>query len=228
MEKQISENIREVQSRIESAALRAGRDAERVTLLAATKNRSPDEVDEAVRGGVRVAGENRVQELLTKMGSVEGPVEWDFIGHLQRNKVRQVVGRVRLVHSVDSLRLAEELSVRALEVGIVQEVLLQVNMAGEESKSGFGPEELAEAFDATGGMPGINVRGFSTIAPLVEDPEEVRWVFRRLYELAGELSGAQGVPEGPVLSMGMTNDFEVAVEEGSTCVRIGTAIFGPR
>jgi PLP dependent protein len=226
MEKHISENIREVLARIEAAAMRSGRDPYRVTLLAATKNRSAEEVDEAAGAGIRVAGENRVQELLAKMDSVRAPVEWHFIGHLQRNKARQVVGRVGLVHSVDSSRLAEELSRRSEEAGVVQAVLLQVNVAGEESKSGFGPEELEAALGAAQGLPGIDVRGLSTIAPLVDDPEEVRWVFKRLAGLGQEFR-ALGL-EDAELSMGMTNDFEVAVEEGSTFVRIGTAIFGQR
>ena len=228
MEKHISNNIREVLSRIEAAALRAGRDPARVTLLAATKNRTPEEVEMAIEGGIEVAGENRVQELLAKMSSVGGEVEWHFIGHLQRNKARQVVGQVKLVHSVDSLRLAEEVSRRAVEAGIVQPVLLQVNMAGEVSKSGFAPGELPSFLETAAVLAGIEVKGFSTIAPMVENPEEVRLVFRRLAELGRELGEDGESFEFVELSMGMTNDYEVAVEEGSTCVRIGTAIFGPR
>jgi pyridoxal phosphate enzyme (YggS family) len=228
MENIISDNVREVFSRIECAAVRVGRDPGSVTLLAATKNRSPAEVIEAAGAGVGVAGENRVQELLAKYEAVGGVVEWHFIGHLQRNKVKQVLGIVDLIHSVDSVRLAQEIGERAERVGSAQGVLLQVNVAGEATKSGFAPEELQSALKRLTGVGGLRIEGLSTIAPMVKDPEECRWVFR---ELALIYEAARDREEGArmsVLSMGMTNDFEVAVEEGSTCVRVGTALFGPR
>lgn len=228
MEKRIRENIMDVRSRIEAAALRAGREPGAVTLLAATKNRAPEEVRQAIEAGIKVAGENRVQELLVKADAVEADVEWHFIGHLQRNKVRQVLGVVTLIHSVDSVRLAEEIDRRGEQDGIIQEVLLQVSLAGEDSKSGFEPEMMPALVDHLKGMSNIEVRGLSTIAPYADDPEEVRTFFRRLGELGRELEGVGAGFVCRELSMGMTNDYEVAVEEGSTCVRIGTAIFGPR
>lgn len=228
MKKYIRDNIEEVRSRIEAAAGRAGRDPGEVTILAATKNRSPQEIEEAVMAGIHVAGENRVQELLTKVSEAGGAVEWHFIGHLQRNKVRQVVGVVELIHSVDGERLAVEIDQRAGQRGIVQAVLLQVNIAEEDSKSGLEPGELQGFLRQVRGLENLSVRGLSTIAPLVDDPEEARWVFRRLAELGRELESADRDFRCEALSMGMTNDYEVAVEEGSTCVRIGTAIFGPR
>jgi pyridoxal phosphate enzyme (YggS family) len=228
MEKRIKENIEGVRARIEAAAVRAGRRPEDVTLLAATKNRTPEEVRRAVEAGITVAGENRVQEMLAKVPQVGAGVEWHFIGHLQRNKARQVVGEVALIHSVDSVRLAEEIDRRAGQVGVVQAVLLQVSLAGEESKSGFEPEGLADVVESLVRLGNIEVRGLSTIAPFAGDPEDVRPIFRRLSELRGELDAARQGFECRELSMGMTNDYEVAVEEGSTCVRIGTAIFGPR
>lgn len=222
----IAENIARIRARIEAAAARAGRDASIVTLLAATKNRAAEEVQSAVEAGVRVAGENRVQELMGKAALVTGPLEWHFIGHLQRNKVKQVVGKVSLIHSLDSLRLAREIEERAALSGVTQRVLVQVNVAGEASKSGVDPAELAEIVEEVSAMEHLTVEGLSTVAPLSGDPERVRWVFRRLAELASELEA--GGPGRRVLSMGMTDDFEVAVEEGSTCVRVGTGIFGPR
>lgn len=224
----IRENVKEVRLRIGSAAKRAGLDPGGVTLLAATKNRSPAEVEEALSAGVRIAGENRVQELLAKIPEVEVEAEWDFIGHLQRNKVKQVVGVVRMIHSIDSVRLAEEIERRASDAGVRQRVLMQVNVAGEDSKSGLEPGEAAHLLLRAREFKSIDVRGLSTIAPLSGDPESIRWVFSRLAELGRELEVEVEGFRCSELSMGMSGDYEVAVEEGSTCVRIGTAIFGPR
>jgi len=218
MKKSIEGNVFAVRARIEEAARRAGRDPSKVRLLAATKNRSSEEVAAVVRAGVDLVGENRVQEFLSKVDEVDG-ARWHFIGHLQKNKVKYVVGRVSLIHSVDSAGLARELDKRSGGPGGAVDVLLQVNVSGEESKQGFRPDELDEALRSIRGLEGVNVRGLSTMAPH-EDPEKVRSVFRALRELAGKLD-----LESPELSMGMTNDYEVAVEEGSTIVRIGTAIF---
>ncbi len=220
--------MREVLTRIESAATRVGRDPGSVTLLAATKNRSPEEVIDAAGAGVRVAGENRVQELMAKREAVGGVVEWHFIGHLQRNKVKQVLGVVELIHSVDSVSLALDIGERAEMQGLAQGVLLQVNVSGEDTKSGFEPEELRGVLHRLAGVKGLKLEGLSTIAPMVEDPEECRWVFRELALLFEDAKGREEGARMRVLSMGMTGDFEVAVEEGSTCVRVGTALFGPR
>jgi hypothetical protein len=226
MEKQIKDNVTEIIARIESVCAKGGRDPESVTLLAATKKRSPEVIRQAVMAGVKVVGENRVQEMLAKMPELTEPIEWHFIGHLQRNKVKQVVGLVGLIHSVDSIRLAEEIDRRAGEMGIAQAVLLQVSLAAEESKSGLKPEELEGFLDKAKEFRHMDVRGLSTIAPLVDEPEEVRWVFKGLAEMGRELEGAGVGFRCDDLSMGMTNDYEVAIEEGSTCVRIGNAIFG--
>ncbi len=197
-------------------------------MLAATKNRSVAEIMEAVQAGVGLIGENRVQELLDKTRSIPGEVEVHFIGHLQRNKVRQVVGMVELIHSVDSERLATEISSRAGSVSLVQDVLVQVNIAAEDSKFGVEPERLEGFLEALTGLENLRVVGLSTIAPYADDARDVRWVFRRLAELgAGMKEEIEGF-DCRELSMGMTNDFEIAVEEGSTIVRIGTALFGAR
>ncbi|MDD5447980.1 MAG: YggS family pyridoxal phosphate-dependent enzyme [Actinomycetota bacterium] len=225
--KLIKENVQDVFCRIKGAAARVGRDPSSVRLLAATKNRNAKEVKAAYEAGIRLVGENRVQEMTSKMQEVEVPLEWHFIGHLQRNKVKQVVGRVALIHSIDSLRLAEEISDRAGVLEIKQPVLVQVNVSSEESKYGIDPSDAAEFFSSLQRLDNLEVLGLSTIAPLAKDSEEVRWVFRELREL--EIDLRKSFPKFTLdeLSMGMTSDFEVAVEEGSTLVRIGTAIFGP-
>lgn len=224
MKKSIADNVRELNARIEAAAQRAGREPGAVTLLAAVKNRDAREILEAAEAGIRVVGENRAQELLDRMGEVGDKVEWHFIGHLQRNKARYIVDRVSLLHSLDSVALAVELDRRAGLSRVRLPVLLQVNMAAEESKSGFGAREVNVALSEIAKLTNLRVRGLSTIAPLVGDPEQVRWVFRGLRELSDLLEGEPGF-DGGVLSMGMTGDFEVAVEEGANIVRIGTAIF---
>jgi len=226
MGKNTANNVLDVMGRMKQAASRAGRNPGCVRLLAATKNRSPRHIQEAIEAGVKVVGENRVQEMIEKRPHVCGPVEWHFIGHLQRNKVKDVVGEVSLIHSVDSIRLAREIDRRASLSGVDQQVLLQVNVAGESSKYGFEIERMAETVDSLVGLDNLSVVGLSTVAPMVEDPAEVRWVFRDLKALSGELRDSRGFL-GRELSMGMTNDFEVAIEEGSTLVRIGTALFGP-
>lgn len=228
MEKYIHSNVSDVLRRIEACAVKVGRDPTSVRLLAATKNRGVGEIREAIEAGIGLVGENRVQELLEKAPAVGADAELHFIGHLQRNKVRQVVGLVELIHSLDSVKLASEIDERAGRAGLVQGVLVQVNVAGEESKSGVRPDELQEFISGVRLRENIDVRGLSTIAPYMDDPEEARWVFAKLRELGREMEGKVAGFSCGELSMGMTNDFEVAVEEGSTIVRVGTAIFGPR
>jgi hypothetical protein len=225
MGKSIKSNVCDVRTRIEEVARKAGRETKDVSLLAATKNRTPKQVLEAIDAGVKVFGENRVQELLEKIELVGGEVDWQFIGHLQRNKVNSVVGAVSLVHSVDTFRLAREIDRRAGQIGKNQAILLQVNIAGEESKFGAASSEVARLVDEINELKNIEIRGLSTIAPIVDNPEKVRWVFRELRELGKELEHANEDLTRSELSMGMTGDFEVAVEEGSTIVRLGTAIF---
>ncbi|MEM4202392.1 MAG: YggS family pyridoxal phosphate-dependent enzyme [Candidatus Hadarchaeum sp.] len=229
----IEQNLKEVLGRIRRAALKAGRDPGEITLVAVTKGRPLEAVKALLEAGCRELGENRAQELVDKMerlnalldGSIDPPPRWHFVGHLQRNKVNMVVGKVALIHSVDSLRLAQAISRRASAMEIVQEVLVQVNVSGEASKHGLRTEELEGFLDQAKSLPGISLRGLMTMAPVVRDPEEARPVFRELSRL---LEWARKTfPDCPLdlLSMGMSQDFEVAVEEGANLVRIGTALF---
>lgn len=225
----IGEAVSRVIDRIAAACRRVGRDPGSVTLLAATKTVEPGEIVAAVRAGVRVVGENIVQELISKQDALAGVPEvgalrWDFIGTLQRNKVKHVVGRAALIHGVDSIRLAEEISSRAEAAGLVQDVLLEVNASGEETKHGFAPPELPAASASIGRLPGVRVRGVMTMAP-AGDPLASRRCFGATAALAAEPWWPSGASE---LSMGMTEDLEIAVEEGATIVRVGTAIFGAR
>jgi len=220
----IADNLDAIWQRIGEAIASSGRDKEGIKLVAVSKGRSPEAVLEAVRAGQLVFGENRAQEFRDKIERLETDLEWHFIGHLQRNKVNMVVGKVALIHSVDSRRLLEAVAARAGELEIVQEILLQVNVSGEESKYGMEEGEVERLLVAAQDLPGVRVRGLMTIAPL-GSPQEARPCFRRLRELEEELAQeypAQGID---ILSMGMTQDFEVALEEGANMVRIGTAIF---
>lgn len=217
----IADNILTVQTRVAAAARRAGRRPENVTLVAISKGHPASAVREAYAAGQRHFGENRVQEAESKLAALPDlrpHVTWHMVGHLQTNKAKVALQLFDIIQSVDSARLGETLDAKATRpVG----VFLEVNVAGEASKGGLPPDQVAETLKALSRCPNLRVGGLMTIAPLVEDREETRPVFRRLRELAEGL-GLGG------LSMGMTNDFEVAVEEGATIVRIGTAIFGPR
>jgi len=215
----VTQRVEEARRRIAAACLRAGRSPEEVTIVAVTKGFPPQAIREAWQAGIRHFGENRVQEAAAKIPEVADlPITWHMVGHLQTNKVKKALSLFQAIDSVDSLRLAQEISRRAQ--GTVP-VLLEVNVAGEASKFGFSPEEILRAAEQVAALPHLEVRGLMTLAPMASDPEEVRPVFRRLRELAQAL----GLRE---LSMGMSDDFEVAVEEGATMVRLGRAIFGPR
>ena len=217
----IDERLQDVQLRIATACLRSGRSPEEVILIAICKGFPPEAVREAVAAGLRHLGENRVQEAEAKrpgLSDLPPDVVWHMVGHLQTNKVKTALGLFDIIHSVDSLHLAEAISRRA--PGPVP-VFLEVNVAGEPTKYGFSPDELPRASEAVARLPNLDLRGLMTVAPLVRDQEEVRPVFRRLRETARSL----GLRE---LSMGMTDDFEAAVEEGATHLRIGRAIFGER
>ncbi len=224
----VTERVREIRRRIEAAARRAGRDPAEITLVGASKRQPVERLLEARDAGVRVLGENRVQEALAKVPQVPG-VCWHMIGRLQRNKARKAVEVFELIHSLDSLRLAETLDRLGVERGRPVDCLVEVNVGGEETKGGVAPAELGAFLDAVAGREGLRVLGLMTIPPWREDPEEVRPYFRRLRELAGEAATRElpGVAMRE-LSMGMSHDFEVAIEEGATFVRIGTALFGPR
>lgn len=219
----VADRVDAVRQRIAEACERAGRSPEEVTLVAVTKTFPPEAIREAFAAGVRHFGENRVQEAGAKLPSLDDlspRPTWHMVGHLQTNKVKTALGLFDIIQSVDSLHLAEAISRRAPH-SVRVPVFLEVNVSGEETKYGFAPDELAESAEAARALLGLDVRGLMTIAPFVDDPETVRPVFRRLRELAREL----GLRE---LSMGMTDDFEVAVEEGATVVRVGRAIFGER
>ncbi len=225
----IRENIVAVENEIAKACERAGRDRSEVKLIAVSKTKPPRMLREAYDAGVRDFGENKVQELMDKMPVMPEDIRWHMIGHLQRNKVKYVVGRVWMIHSVDSLRLAEEISREAVKQQVTVRVLLEVNVAGEESKYGTTVQEAVSLAEAVAKLPGIHIEGLMTIAPYVENAEENRIYFQNLKHLSVDISrkNIDNVSMN-VLSMGMTGDYSVAVEEGATCVRVGTGIFGQR
>lgn len=226
----IAVNVAHILDGIRSAALRSGRRPELIRLVAATKSVSADRIKEAIAAGVTILGENRLQEALPKIEQLgHEPVRWHFIGRLQRRKVKAVVGRFDVIHSVDSLELAEEINRRAEEAGICQSVLLEINIRGEDSKAGFSPQAVAGACSRLGDLMHLAVKGLMTIPPMENDLSHTRVYFRRLRELAQSLtpSGFVNINMGE-LSMGMSADYTIAVEEGATFIRVGTAIFGGR
>lgn len=221
----IEANLRAVRERIARAAGKVGRDPREIKLVAVSKGRTVEEIREALEAGHTVFGENRAQELRDKQAILGGDIEWHFVGHLQTNKVNMVVGKVKLIHSLDSLKLAEAVSERAARQGVVQEVLLQVNVSGEESKFGVAVDEAEVLLRKVMTLPGVRVRGLMTIAPVWAEGESARPYFRRLRELREYLRKVFPETGLDYLSMGMTQDFEVAVEEGADLVRVGTAVF---
>ena len=225
----ISENIDLIEQRISEACKRAGRNRDSVTLICVTKTKPVDMLLEAYEKGQRDFGENKVQEINRKRPELPADIRWHMIGHLQRNKVRQLIGQTCMIHSVDSLRLAETISEEALKAGIVMPVLIEVNMAEEDSKFGVSAAQAETLVREAADLKGIRIEGLMTIAPYTEDPETNRVYFARLKELAVDIGEKciDNVSMG-VLSMGMTGDFEVAIEEGATHVRVGTGIFGER
>jgi pyridoxal phosphate enzyme (YggS family) len=220
----IADSWREVQARVAAACARAGRSPSAVTVVAVSKLQPTAAVVEAAAAGVTDFGENYAQELLRKQGEVAA-VRWHFIGKLQRNKAKLVVGRTCLIHAVDSLELAREIDRRAAALGQVQEVLLAVNLGGEDSKSGVAGDEVANLLEQARGLAHLRVKGLMTMPPPVSDPEASRPHFRALAGLRDRLAAIAPLP---ILSMGMSGDFEVAIAEGATHVRVGTAIFGAR
>jgi hypothetical protein len=226
---QINQNLKEIKGRLTATALEAGRDPAEVQLVAVTKTVKLDRLQEAVAAGHTLFGENYVQEAKAKIASLGPGLTWHFIGHLQSNKAKPAAELFDLIHSVDRLRLAKALEQAAARLGKVQNILLQVNLAGEASKSGTAPEDTENLLVEISKMPHLRVLGLMTMPPWFSDPEKVRPYFRALRELRDRLRQQQLVDgELPELSMGMTGDFEVAVAEGATLVRIGTAIFGQR
>jgi len=228
----LAENIAQVQSNIVQAAERVGRRLDEVTLVAVSKTKPVELIKQAYHLGLRDFGENRVQDALPKIAEFRHaelqPVTWHMIGHLQRNKVNKVVGSFDSVQSVDNLQLAQALNSHAAELEIRIAVLLQVNVSGEESKEGMTPEETSALAQQITALPHLDVQGLMTIAPQVQDPEEVRPVFRALRELRDRLRNQVPQSTWHQLSMGMTDDYGIAIEEGATIVRVGRAIFGER
>ena len=225
----IASNLQDIKGRIRSAALAAGRDPASVRLVAVSKTRPAGDVLEACRAGQSVFGENYVQELVAKAAEVSEPVEWHFIGHLQSNKVRQLAGLVAMIHSVDRLSLAEEVSRQWGRLGRCCDILVQVNLSGEVSKSGTTEAEALKLVRAVSTLPHVRIRGLMTMPPFFDDPEAARPFFAELLQLSQRIA-AEGIPgvEMRELSMGMSGDFEAAIREGATLVRVGTSIFGAR
>jgi hypothetical protein len=225
----IATHLEAVRARIAAAARRAGRSPEEVRLVAVSKTQPAAAVAEAAAAGQRLFGENYVQELLAKAQEVTEPVEWHFIGALQSNKVKYLAGKVALIHSVDRLSLAQEIDRQWGKLGRSAEILVEVNLAGEASKAGTGEAQLLALARRIADLPHLRLRGLMALPPYLDDPEAVRPYFRRLRELSAAVA-ALGLPgvEMRELSMGMSHDFEVAIAEGATLVRVGTAIFGER
>lgn len=226
----ISDNLREIRERISRRCRSAGRNPEDVTLVAVSKTFSSEQIREALAAGVQDIGENYVQELLEKRKHLaEEPVRWHFVGHLQRNKVKQIISWIHLVHALDDRDLAVEIDRRAARAERTVDVLVEVNTTGERSKFGLVPERTAEFVRSLDGLGHIRIAGLMTIGPFLPDPEGSRPMFRQLRLLKEEIAGrTQANVAMRHLSMGMTGDFEVAIDEGATLVRIGTAIFGSR
>ena len=223
------ERYNEVKKHVEEACKRVGRDPREVTVIAVSKTKPIEMIEEAMEAGARVFGENKVQELCDKYEQLPKDLHWHLIGHLQRNKVKYIVDKAELIHSVDSLKLAEEISKEALKKNVEVNILIEVNVAEEESKFGVSVEETPVLVEEIAKLPGIHIQGLMTIAPYTTDPEENRPVFRTLKKLAVDIK-KKNIDNVcmDVLSMGMTGDYQVAVEEGATLVRVGTGIFGER
>ena len=225
----LSDNLENVKERVKLAAIRANRNPDDVMLIAVSKTKPAEAVKEVYDCGIRDFGENKVQEICMKKEILPEDINWHMIGHLQRNKVKNVINEACLIHSVDSIRLAEQISREASLKGIIVSILLEVNIANEETKFGFNAEETESSLRYIASLPNIKVRGLMTSAPIVDNPEDNLQYFKALKQLCVDLK-AKNIDNTSMdfLSMGMTGDFEVAVEEGATHVRVGTAIFGER
>jgi PLP dependent protein len=220
-------NLTRIRERISGACARVNRDPSSVTLLAVSKTQPPDIVNEAARLGLSLFGENKVQEAKSKIPLCSGRLSWHMIGHLQSNKAREAISLFSMIQSVDSLHLAEELNKRAEQASKTMPILLEVNIVGEASKFGYKPEQLLQDLPKLNALPRLEIHGLMTVPPWTPLPERVRPVFRKLREIKIECEQVLGAPL-PQLSMGMTGDFEVAIEEGATIIRLGTALFGER
>lgn len=229
MEDKIRYNLESIRERIGRTATRSGRKTEDITLIAASKTVAPDRIKRALEAGITDLGENKVQELTEKYDILGKRCRWHLIGHLQTNKVKYIIDKVTLIHSVDSIELVKELDLRAGKAGRVVNILVQVNVSGEETKFGIAPDEVRAFLENTAVFTNVKVKGLMTIAPYATDIETIRYVFRDLHKLFIDIrkENIDNI-DMDVLSMGMSNDFEIAIEEGSNMVRIGSAIFGER
>ena len=225
----IKEQLETVESNICRACSTSKRNREEVTLIAVSKTKPVEDLKEAYACGIRYFGENKVQEIMDKYPQMPADVKWHMIGHLQRNKVKYIVDKTAMIHSVDSLRLAETIQTEASKHQVSVPILLEVNVAEEDSKFGLSVKDTLPLAEQISTFPNLQIKGLMTIAPFVENPEENRWVFRELKKLSVDISEKNiDNVDMCVLSMGMTGDYEVAIEEGSTMVRVGTGIFGSR
>lgn len=226
----IKENIDDILKRTADAAIRSGRAPEDITVIAVSKTVDADRAKEAVEGGLINLGENRVQELVSKFEQLSNiDIKWHLIGHLQKNKVKYIIDKATLIHSVESLELANEINKRAIQHNLTANVLIELNIGEEESKFGIDEESIYDFIKSMEQFENIKVLGLMTVAPFSEDPEDIRWVFKKMKEIFDKISGIKlKNTEMKYLSMGMTNDFEIAIEEGANIIRIGTAIFGAR
>ena len=225
----ISENIADVEKEIDKVCKENGRDRSEVTLIAVSKTKPVEMIEEAYNTGCRDFGENKVQELVDKYEQLPKDIRWHMIGHLQRNKVKYIVDKVFLIHSVDSVRLAEEISKEAVKKNVSVNILIEVNVAQETTKFGLTCEEVEQMVREIAKLPNINIKGLMTIAPIVDNPEENKQYFQKLKKIAVDIS-AKNIDNVSmdILSMGMTGDYQAAVAEGATYVRVGTGIFGIR
>lgn len=225
----VEKNISEVKKRISEAAKAAGRNENEVTLIAVSKTKPVEMIKEAYDTGIRDFGENRVQEIMEKYPLLPSDIRWHLIGHLQTNKVKYIIDKVCMIHSVDSLKLAEEISRQAVKHNVTVDILIEVNVAGEDTKFGVKPEDTIDLCRSISTLPGIRIRGLMTVAPFTSDPEENRPVFCALRQLFVDIDG-KNIDNVCMdcLSMGMSGDYTVAIEEGATFVRVGTSIFGQR
>lgn len=225
----IRENLQYVEQQIQSACDKSGRKRSEVSLIAVSKTKPVAMIKEAYDAGIRDFGENRVQELLEKIPQLPSDIRWHMIGHLQRNKVKYIIGKVAMIHSVDSLALAEEISREAQKRKDIANILIEVNVAGEISKFGVTSDAVLKLAEDIATLPAIQLKGFMTVAPYTENPEENRSYFRKLAQISVDI-GNKNIDNRSTcfLSMGMTGDYSVAIEEGATCVRVGTGIFGER
>jgi len=225
----IKEQLEIVENNICRACSRSKRNREEVTLIAVSKTKPVEDLKEAYACGMRYFGENKVQEIMDKYPQMPADVKWHMIGHLQRNKVKYIIDKAAMIHSVDSLRLAETIQTEAAKHQVSVPILLEVNVAEEDSKFGLSVKDTLPLAEQISTFPNLQIKGLMTIAPFVENPEENRWVFRQLKKLSVDIDEKNiDNVDMCVLSMGMTGDYEVAIEEGSTMVRVGTGIFGSR